>query len=151
MANRKILVTGANGQLGKEIRDQSCDFPGDEFFFQSREDLPLENFDMIRTVFHLIKPDILINCAAFTAVDKAETEKEYAFPVNGEAVGIMAALCAESGTRFIHLSTDYVFDGNANQPYKETDFTSPINMYGASKLEGEEQAFRLNRLRECDF
>ena len=144
MAKRKILVTGANGQLGKEIRDQACDHPDYEFFFQSREDMPLENFEMIRTVFHLVKPDIFINCAAFTAVDKAESEKDHAFQVNGEAVGIIAALCAESGTRFIHVSTDYVFDGEGTKPYKETDFTSPVNVYGASKLQGEEQAFRFN-------
>jgi dTDP-4-dehydrorhamnose reductase len=144
VAKQRILVTGANGQLGKEIRELACDHPDDEFFFQSREDMPLENFEMIRTVFHLLKPDLLINCAAYTAVDKAETEKEYVFQVNGEAVGVMAALCAESGARFVHISTDYVFDGEAKQPYKETDFTAPINVYGSSKLEGEEQAFRFN-------
>lgn len=144
MGKRKYLITGANGQLGKEIRDLACEHKDVEFIFQSREDMPLENFEMIRTVFHVVKPDVLINCAAYTAVDRAESEKEPAFQVNGEAVGVMAALCAEYGTRFIHVSTDYVFDGNGKRPYLETDPTSPINTYGASKLEGEEQAFRFD-------
>jgi dTDP-4-dehydrorhamnose reductase len=140
----RYLVTGANGQLGKEIRDLARDLHDIEFFFQAREDMPLENFEMIRTVFHTVKPDVLINCAAYTAVDKAESEREIAFQVNGEAVGVMAALCAAQGTRFIHISTDYVFNGQGTRPYLETDPTSPVNAYGASKLEGEKQAFRFD-------
>jgi dTDP-4-dehydrorhamnose reductase len=138
---KKYLVTGANGQLGKELRLLARGHTDIDFFFQSREDMPLENFEMIRTVFGVIKPDVFINCAAYTNVDKAETEKELAFQINGEAVGIIAALCAEANTRLIHISTDYVFDGKGTRPYKETDFTSPVNTYGASKLRGEEQAF----------
>lgn len=144
MDKKKYLVTGANGQLGKELRELACDHPDVEFFFQSREDLPLENFEMIRTVFGVIKPDVFINCGAYTNVDKAETEKELAFVVNGEAVGVIAALCAEANARLIHISTDYVFDGEGQQPYKETDYTSPVNTYGASKLLGEEHAFQLD-------
>jgi dTDP-4-dehydrorhamnose reductase len=142
VAKRKYLVTGANGQLGKEIRGLSGTLEDIQFFFQSREDMPLANFDMIRTVFGLVKPDVLINCAAFTAVDRAESERTLAFQVNGEAVGVMAALCHERGARFIQVSTDYVFNGEGERPYAETDATSPVNAYGASKLEGEQQAFR---------
>ena len=142
MAKRRYLVTGANGQLGKEIRALAANAGGGEFLFQSREDMPLENFDMIRTVFRVIKPDILINCAAYTAVDRAESERTLAFQVNGEAVGVLAALCHASGTRFIQVSTDYIFDGEGKRPYKESDTTSPVNAYGASKREGEEQALR---------
>jgi dTDP-4-dehydrorhamnose reductase len=139
-----ILVTGANGQVGKELRDLANQNGDLEFIFLSREDLPIENFGLVRKFFDIKKPYALINCAAYTAVDKAETEKNLAFLVNGESVGILAAICKEYNTRFIHISTDYVFDGRYTSPYKETDPTSPINMYGASKLFGEQEAFRLN-------
>lgn len=140
VAKQRILVTGANGQVGKELREWAGLHPGISFYFQGREDLPLTNFEMIRTVFHTLQPDVLINCAAYTAVDKAEHEKELAFQVNAEAVGVMAALCKETGCRFIHISTDYVFDGRNTQPYLETDPTGPLSVYGASKLAGEQQA-----------
>jgi dTDP-4-dehydrorhamnose reductase len=87
---------------------------------------------------------VVINCAAYTAVDTAEQAKDLAFLINGEAVGVLAAVCNELPCRFIHISTDYVFAGTATTPYRESDFTSPVNAYGASKLEGEEQAFRVN-------
>ena len=144
MANLRILITGANGQVGRELRELAVLHPDITFYFQGREDMPLTNFEMIRTVFHTLRPDVLINCAAYTAVDQAEQEKEMAFQVNAEAVGIMAALCMEHGCRFIHISTDYVFPGDANKPYVETDATGPLNAYGASKLAGEQQAIALN-------
>lgn len=137
-------MTGANGQVGKSLHKLAAAHPEAEFFFQGREDMPLENFEMIRTVFRTIRPDVLINCAAFTNVDLAESERTLAFQVNGEAVGVMAALCHEAGARFIHVSTDYVFPGNSSTPYREDDPTGPINAYGASKLEGEQQAFRFH-------
>lgn len=144
MASPRILVTGANGQVGRELRELAALHPEIEFFFQGREDMPLTNFEMIRTVFQTLQPDVLINCAAYTAVDQAEQEREMAFQVNAEAVGVMAALCHEHGCRFIHISTDYVFPGDANSPYVETDTTGPLNVYGASKLAGEQQAIALN-------
>lgn len=146
MASKRILVTGANGQVGREIRALADLYPGISFYFQGREDMPLTNFDMIRTVFHALQPDVLINCAAYTAVDQAEQEKELAFQVNAEAVGVMAALCSEHRCRFIHISTDYVFAGNATKPYVETDATGPLNVYGASKLAGEQQALAFDPL-----
>ncbi len=139
-----IIVTGANGQVGKELRDLADGIGDAEFTFLSREDLPIENFELVRTVLQFRKPDVVINCAAYTAVDNAESFRDLAFLINGEAVGVMAAVCSELGSRFIHISTDYVFDGTSHIPYRETDPTSPVNTYGASKLEGEEQALRFN-------
>lgn len=139
-----ILVTGANGQLGKELKQLSPSFPQFEFIFLSREDLPIHHFEMVRHYFKTYQPDYLINCAAYTAVDRAEQEKELAFQVNGEAVGVLAAVCKENDCRFIHISTDYVFDGTATTPYKEIFPPHPTSVYGASKLEGEKQAIKLN-------
>jgi dTDP-4-dehydrorhamnose reductase len=144
VSKKHIIVTGANGQVGKELRDLACNTPDTDFTFLSKEDLPIENFELVRTFFSIRKPDVVINCAAYTAVDAAEQAKDLAYLINGEAVGILAAVCHELNARFIHISTDYVFDGTATTPYRETDFTSPVNTYGASKLDGEEQAFRVN-------
>lgn len=140
----KILVTGANGQLGKELQDISSLFPEFNFVFLSKEDLPIHHFELVRTYFNTLNPDYCINCAAYTAVDRAESEKELAFQVNGESVGVLAAVCKEHKTKFIHISTDYVFSGNATYPYSENFPTDPVNIYGASKLEGEKQAMQLN-------
>ena len=140
----KILVTGANGQLGKELREFSSLHTGLEFVFLSREDLPIHQFELVRNYFNTLKPAYCINCAAYTAVDKAETEKDLAFLVNGEAVGVLAAVCKEHNAKFIHISTDYVFNGEAAYPYTESFPTDPINVYGASKVEGDKQAMELN-------
>lgn len=140
----KILVTGSNGQLGKELRKIASSFPQFNFIFLGREDLPIHHFEMVRTYFKTYQPQYLINCAAYTAVDRAEQEKDMAFQVNGEAVGVLAAICNEYHTKFIHISTDYVFDGTATIPYKEDSLTNPQSVYGASKLEGEKQALQFN-------
>ena len=140
----KILVTGGNGQLGKELRELSFLHTGLDFVFLSREELPIHQFELVRNYFNTLKPAYCINCAAYTAVDKAEAEKDLAFQINGEAVGVLAAICKEHNTKFIHISTDYVFDGEATYPYTENFPTDPINVYGASKLEGEKQAMQLN-------
>jgi len=143
-AKSKILVTGGNGQLGKELREFSSLHTGLEFVFLSREDLPIHQFELVRNYFNTLKPAYCINCAAYTAVDKAESEKDLAFLINGEAVGVLAAVCKEHNTKFIHISTDYVFNGEAAYPYTESFPTDPVNVYGASKLEGEKQAMELN-------
>jgi dTDP-4-dehydrorhamnose reductase len=140
----KILVTGANGQLGKELKKLSPSYPRFEFIFLSKEDMPIHHFEMVRHYFKTYQPAYLINCAAYTAVDRAESEKERAFQVNGEAVGVLAAVCKENNCRFIHISTDYVFDGTATEPYSEDAVTNPQSVYGASKLEGEKQAMQFN-------
>lgn len=139
-----ILVTGANGQLGKELKELCSSYPGFEFVFLSKEDFPIHYFDLARNYFNTVEPAYCINCAAYTAVDKAEEEKELAYQVNGEAVGVLAAICKEHGTRFVHISTDYVFDGTATIPYEEDFPPNPLNVYGSSKLEGERQARQFN-------
>lgn len=144
MKRPKILVTGANGQLGKELRSLADHHRIFEFIFLSREDLPIHHFELVRTYFEVTQPAYCINCAAYTAVDRAEQEREIAFQVNGEAVGILAAVCKKNHTKLVHISTDYVFDGTSSTPYKEDDPTGPVSTYGASKLEGEKQAMHFN-------
>lgn len=139
-----LLVTGANGQLGKEIRQLEKVWPQYNFLFLSREDLPIHHFELVRHYFEAVHPDYLINCAAYTAVDKAETERELAFQVNAEAVGVLAAICQQQHCRLIHISTDYVFDGTATRPYREDDTCGPRSVYGASKWEGEKLALQYN-------
>jgi dTDP-4-dehydrorhamnose reductase len=138
----KIFITGSNGQLGRELQSLAPEFPQHNFFFFDRSTLPVEDPDASQAFLNREKPQWLINCAAYTAVDKAETEKETAFEINADAVGYLASACRRHHTRLIHISTDYVFDGNSATPIKETDPTGPINTYGASKLEGESQAAR---------
>ena len=140
----KILITGANGQLGKELKKIAPSFPQFDFIFLSREDLPIHHFEMVRLYFKTYHPQYLINCAAYTAVDRAEQEKDLAFQINAEAVGVLAAICKEQHCKFIHISTDYVFDGTASVPYKEDAATNPQCVYGASKLEGEQEALQFN-------
>jgi dTDP-4-dehydrorhamnose reductase len=134
-----ILVTGANGQLGKALHALQDAFPGFRMVFLSREDLPIHHFELVHNFFKAYQPAYCINCAAYTAVDRAESEQDLARLVNGEAVEVLAKVCVEFNTRFIHISTDYVFDGQSPEPYKETDAVHPVNTYGATKLEGEQR------------
>lgn len=144
MIPSKIVVTGAGGQLGRELQASAASYPEFTFIFLSREDLPIQNNDAVRSFFEVTKPQYCINCAAYTAVDKAETETEMAFLVNGEAAGMLALNCKLFNTRFIHISTDYVFNGTATRPYTEEEEVEPVNTYGASKLRGEELSAKLN-------
>ena len=139
---KKILVTGSNGQLGKEFRSIEDDYPEFEFLFLSREDMPIHHFELVRNIFNSFMPDFCINCAAYTAVDKAEQERDVAFLVNAESVGILAAVCKMHNTKFIHISTDYVFSGDAEIAYKEIDKTDPQSVYGLSKRLGEIEAIK---------
>lgn len=139
---KKILVTGANGQLGKELRHLALSRPEHEFLFLSREDLPIHHFELVRNVFASFSPDYCINCAAYTAVDKAEQEASLAHLVNAESVGILAAVSADHNCRFVHISTDYVYGGDASEPYNETSPTGPSSVYGQTKLEGEQAAIK---------
>ncbi len=137
-----IIVTGANGQLGKELRDCAAAFDAYRFVFLSREDLPIHHFELVLNFFEAYKPAYLINCAAYTAVDRAESESDLAFLVNGTAPGVLAAVGKKYGTKTIHISTDYVFAGDSAIPYKESDATAPLNVYGQSKRAGELEAIK---------
>lgn len=141
---KKILVTGSNGQLGKELRDIAPNFSQYEFLFLSREDMPIHHYELVRNTFDGFKPDFCINCAAYTAVDKAEVEIELANIINAESVGILAAVSKQHACKFIHVSTDYVFSGDSPKPYSETDTTGPVSVYGKSKLMGEQEAIKQN-------
>ena len=137
---KKILVTGANGQLGRELQALAGQHPALEFEFTDRSTLPIDNPAAINDFFAAHPPAWCINCAAYTAVDKAESDKANAFRINGDAPGWLANACRNTGARLIHISTDYVFPGSSAIPLKENDTTGPINVYGASKLEGERRA-----------
>lgn len=132
-----ILVLGANGQLGQEFRKLAPAFQQYFFVFAGRADLSIDDEDRVLEFFTEHHPAFCINCAAYTAVDKAEQEKDNAFLINARAVGIIAGICAKANTKLVHISTDYVFDGRSPEPYNEQAPTNPVNMYGASKLEGE--------------
>jgi dTDP-4-dehydrorhamnose reductase len=145
MANdKRILVTGASGQLGQELQRLSAAFPDYEFLFFTREDLSIADETRVIETFKKHHPQFCINCAAYTAVDRAETDQETARLINAIAVGQLAAVCKDHGTRFIHISTDYVFDGKATQPYKINAPVNPQGVYGATKLEGEQLAMKAN-------
>ena len=141
---KKILVTGANGQVGEELQRLAKSTPGFEFIFTTREQLALDNPALISDFISNNKPDYFINCAAYTAVDKAESEKELVYKINAEAPKAIALACEANNIQLIHISTDYVFDGKGNSPYKEDDRTDPVNLYGDSKLEGEKNIIQNN-------
>ena len=113
----KVLVTGSNGQLGSEIRDLVSDYPEFEFVFLDRQDLSLEDLSNLEKLFDQHQPSFFINCAAYTAVDKAEEEQEMAMLVNAKAVGQVASQCKKHNCRLVHISTDYVFNGNSDHPF----------------------------------
>ena len=141
---KKILVTGANGQLGSELKEFSSDYLQFEWVFADRSVLDLSDLASISNVLDTILPEIIINCAAFTAVDKAETETELADVLNHQAVAVMAQWTAANHCRLVHVSTDYVFDGNSSVALTEVAPTAPINVYGQTKLAGEQACFREN-------
>ena len=133
----KILITGSNGQLGWELCQRKSQYDKDSFAC----DLPLFDLtdkDNIIQTIDTVKPDIIINAAAYTAVDPAEKDPETAFKVNRDGVGYLADACKAAAIPLIHISTDYVFDGTKDAAYKETDPISPIGIYGKSKAQGEE-------------
>lgn len=142
--NKKILVTGANGQLGSELKELSSHYSQFEWVFADRSVLDLSNLESISKVLETIQPQIIINCAAYTAVDKAEMETELAEVLNHQAVGILAQWSANHDCRLVHVSTDYVFDGNSNVALTEEAPTGPINVYGQTKLAGEQACLREN-------
>jgi dTDP-4-dehydrorhamnose reductase len=140
----RVAVTGSNGQLGKELARMARAHPRFQFTFLSREEFPLEEPGTMEVWLDQHPIDIFIHCAAYTAVDKAESEKEKAFRVNATAPGFIARLLSKNKSRLIFISTDYVFDGTSSTPLTEEAITNPINTYGASKLEGERLVLKNN-------
>jgi len=134
---KSILVTGANGQLGRSLRGIESLYPQFQFIFTDREELDLCELDNVTDYFKQNRFDLIINCAAYTAVDKAEKEPELADAINHRAVKQLAEIAKSQNTILIHISTDYVFDGTNYKPYIETDLTNPQSIYGISKLAGE--------------
>lgn len=141
---KKILVTGANGQLGSELLELSSDYSQYEWIFADRTQFTLNDLGLLNTQLSKINPDIIFNCGAYTAVDKAESEKDLAFIVNHAAVELIAKYAKVHNVKLIHISTDYVFDGTSSVALDEEAQTNPINIYGASKLAGEEACLKEN-------
>jgi dTDP-4-dehydrorhamnose reductase len=139
---KKILITGAYGQLGSEIKERHGKIRDCIFHFHDKDSLDLFDVDKIKDFIHSLQPDYIINCAAYTAVDKAEEEKDIAFKLNAEVPGKLAELASENQAKLIHVSTDYVFDGKSYRPYVEDDQTGPQSYYGYTKLAGEEMVMK---------
>ncbi|HHB94428.1 MAG TPA: dTDP-4-dehydrorhamnose reductase [Campylobacterales bacterium] len=138
-----ILVTGSNGQLGSEIKELSSNYPYN-FFFTDREALDITNQEAIKNFIEENSIDTIINCAAYTAVDKAEDDVALANEINHLAVNSLAQISKEQNIKLIHISTDYVFDGKNFKPYIETDSTNPQGIYGQTKLDGEKALQNIN-------
>ena len=141
-----ILVTGGNGQLGSELKDIAADHPDYNFIFTDVSDLDITDHNTVREFIDTNKIDVIINCAAYTAVDKAESEPELADAINHLAVANFAQIAKENNIKLIHVSTDYVFDGTNEKPYLETDKPNPQSVYGKTKLDGELAMQRINPL-----
>jgi dTDP-4-dehydrorhamnose reductase len=133
-----VLITGSKGQLGNELLILSKNFSQHSYFFTDIAEMDICDKTAIEEVVTKNKIDIIINCAAYTAVDKAEQEQQYAFKLNAEAVGNLCEVAQNYKIFLIHTSTDYVFDGRKNGPYLETDKTNPVSVYGKTKCKGEE-------------
>lgn len=134
------VVLGAKGQLGSELKR----LLGDQATYLDHKELDLGDIPRLKSAIHELKPDLVLNAAAYNAVDKAETETEIAMKINAEAPGLLSELSYELKFKFVHVSTDYVFDGESKIPYKETDPINPVNAYGRSKAEGEKRVLAAN-------
>ena len=134
---KNILVTGSNGQLGQAIRSISVNLKSYNFFFTDVEDFDITSDPKVKSFIEKNKIDIIINCAAYTAVDQAETDREKAYLINVKAVESLAQQAKKNNASLIHISTDYVFDGKSKLPYKETDKPNPISYYGITKQQAE--------------
>jgi len=137
-----VLVTGAGGQLGWEL--QRCDRPELRLAALARKDLDVTRPDEVRRVLDQVRPRVVINAAAYTAVDRAESEPEAAFLINRDAAALLAEECRRRDIRLLHVSTDFVFDGTRGHPYKPDDPANPLGVYGRSKRAGEEAVLELH-------
>ena len=144
--NVKILVLGSNGQLGRCLRDQFTE-KNPNVVFLTREELDIQNTQCLRKKLLEFKPEVVVNTAAYTNVDASETNVKIANSLNHKAVFNLADICFEIDSLLIHISTDYVFDGNSKIPYKESDNVNPLSVYGRSKLDGENAIMTSN----CNF
>ena len=140
---KNILITGANGQLGNEMRVLSAENPEYTYFFTDVAELDICNEQAILDFVKANQINVIVNCAAYTAVDKAEESIELCTKLNADAVGYLAKAAEANGAEFIQVSTDYVFDGTAHIPYQETEPTCPNSVYGHTKLAGEQNALTL--------
>lgn len=143
---KKILVTGATGQLGSELAVISKDYPHYDWIFANRTVVSLDNLSLLSKQLDDLNPNIIINTAAYTAVDKAEAEQSVADVINHQAIGVIANWSQKNNTQLIHLSTDYVFAGTSSIALDEQAITDPINVYGKTKLLGEERCLINNPL-----
>jgi dTDP-4-dehydrorhamnose reductase len=141
---QKILVTGATGQLGSELKVLSENYSQFEWIFADRTQVSLDELAVLQNQLEAISPNVILNCGAYTAVDKAETEQELADVVNHLAVGIIAQYAKDNSVKLIHVSTDYVFDGTSSVALTEEAVTEPVNVYGASKRAGELACLKVN-------
>jgi len=138
-----ILVTGSKGQVGSELEVLSFDYTYN-FFFTDKDELDISNKKNLSEFIEKNSINTIINCAAYTAVDKAESEPKLAAKINNEAVQYLAEISKERSMKFVHISTDYVFNGEGFTPYKETDITNPNSVYGQTKLDGEKALKEVN-------
>ncbi len=138
----KILVTGSNGQLGRSIQELTQLYPDFHFTFTDIEELDITNDSELRTSIKNLHPDVILNCAAYNAVDKAEDEPDKAYLLNSTSVKNLAKISNEQGIFLIHLSTDFIFDGKKSEPYTESDEPNPLSIYGKTKYDGETQVIK---------
>jgi dTDP-4-dehydrorhamnose reductase len=134
----KILVIGASGQLASELIYLKKNYPKFEFRFTAQLETDISNRDAVKSIVEKVQPEYIINCAAYTAVDKAETDSDRAYAINEAGAKNLAEIAKEFNAFLIHISTDFVFDGTNTNPYIESDTVNPISVYGASKLKGEQ-------------
>lgn len=132
----KVVVTGAGGQLGVDLVEH-CTSLGDDVVALDRSSLDITDSEAVHEVLASVRPDAVVNAAAYTAVDACESDQSTAFAVNADAVGFLSAACELAGAHLVHVSTDYVFDGTLDRPYREDDATNPQSVYGQSKRAGE--------------
>lgn len=138
-----VAVTGASGQLGQALRYVAGNFPALQLHFATSAEADITNPESLRAFFERVKPNACINAAAYTAVDKAESEPERAYAVNAEGAANVAQACYDRDIVLVHISTDFVFDGTKNMPYTEDDAPNPQSVYGRTKLKGEDEVRRI--------
>ena len=141
VGTKKILVTGSNGQLGRSICDISKGFEY-KFFFMTKKELDITNLKDLESFVSKNQINVIINCAAYTNVEKAQINRDIVDLVNIKSMNNISKVCGDNEITLIHISTDYVFDGKNNRPYRENDFTNPLNYYGYSKLCGEKEILK---------